>query len=398
MTGTDAARPSSTSVRNDGDGGDAVRLPRVAVLSRRRAGQLVWHASQFEFEDVIGEVDAVGLLTPGADRRGPLGVLTHGAMNRARRALRVPRRSVLHSLGDVVDADVFFAVFAAPHEIADLRAVQPQLERASTKVAFLIEMWNSQVARSADYLRQLRGFDHIFVFNRNVIPAVEAITGVRCSYLSHAVDTARFAPRAAAAPERWTDVVSFGRGMHDVTHRALVDALEAGRLTYLFDTINGPFEVTDYRDHRLVLAARLQRSRYAIVQKISDTTEKLGLTAGEEMLTTRYFEVVASGAVMLGTAPDLQDFTDAFDWPDALIPISVPEPRIEDVVRELDADPDRVRRARNANVVQSLRRHDWAHRWSQVLQVAGLEPLPALTERLDRLGRLADEVEQQELP
>lgn len=375
--------------RDEASGGAA---PRCVVLSRRRASQHVWQASQYEFEDVIAEVDDVHLLAPDADRPGELGQLLHGAGNRVRKALGRPRRSTVRPTAQAVDAEIFFAVFAAPHEIADLRAVQPQLARSAKKVAFLIEMWSTQVERSADHLRQLRGFDHVYVFNRHVIPAVERITGVPTSYISHAADVLRFAPHSPA-PERSTDVTSYGRRMHEVTHRALVDALEDGRLTYLFDTVKGPFETLDYRDHRLVLAARLQRSRFAVVHKISDTTAKLGLTAGEDMLTTRYFEVVASGAVMLGTAPDLQDFRDSFDWPDALIPIEVPEPGIVDLVMGLTADSERIARASTRNVVESLRRHDWSYRWAQILRDAGLEPRPALADRHARLTARADRLE-----
>lgn len=363
--------------------------PRTVVLSRRRATQHVWQASQYEFEDVIADVDSVNLLAPDGGARGMTADLRHKATNRARRLLHRPRRSVLRRTDEAIDADLFFAVFSAPHEIADLAAVARQVDRSQVKIAYLIEMWNSQVAGSADYLQHLRGFDHVFVFNRNVIPAVEQIAGVPCSYLPHAVDTIRFAPKPPGPP-RTTDVFSFGRKMHKVTHRALVEAMEAGRLMYSFDTIRGPFEVTDYRDHRVVLAAHLQRSRYSVVHKISDTTTKQDLLAGEEMLTTRYFEVAATGALILGTAPDLPDYRDAFDWPDALIPISVPEPEIEELIRELDANPARLERARRANITQSLRRHDWAYRWQDVLRTAGLEPAPGLDVRLGQLAARAD--------
>lgn len=367
--------------------------PRVVVLSRRAVEQHVWQAYQYEFEDVIAEVDDVALLTPPAAATGELVRLGRGALNRARRAVGLSRRGAMRPVRDAVDADLFFAVFAAPHEIGDLAAVRPQLARSRRKVAYLIEMWSTQVKRQSDYLRRLRGFDHVFVFNRHVAAAVERISGVPTTYLPHATDTELFAP-PVPGPFRHSDVTSYGRRAARETHLALVEAMRAGRLCYTYDTIRGPFQVTDHREHRLALANLLQRSRYALVHKINDTTSKLGLTAGEEMLTTRYFEVVAAGAVMLGTAPDLQDYRDAFDWPDALITIPVPAPHIADIIAELDGDPERLARARRANITHALRRHDWAHRWMQVLQVAGLEPLPALGERVQRLHRRAAAHEQ----
>lgn len=367
--------------------------PRVTVFSRRQVEQRVWQASQYEFEDVVLDVDDAQLLAPPGRRPSQVGAVVQGARNRARKAVRLPRTGLMSREPDVRPADLFFAMFAAPHEIADLAAVRPYLGRFGVKIAYLVEMWGTQVQRSADYLRQLRGFDHVFVFNRNVVEAVQEISGVPCSYLAYAADTLRFAP-VVPWPTRYSDVTSYGRRTAGGTHAALVAAMEAGRLHYTFDTVRGPFEVTDYAEHRLSLARLLQRSRYVVVHKINDTVEKLGLTAGEEMLTTRYFEAAPTGAVILGTAPDLPDYHAAFDWPDALVTIPVPAPGIEQIIAELDADPERVHRARVANVVQSLRRHDWVHRWQEVLQVAGLEPDPRLDERLARLTRRAEEAER----
>jgi hypothetical protein len=35
-------------------------------------------------------------------------------------------------------------------------------------------------------------------------------------------------------------------------------------------------------------------------------------------------------------------------------------------------------------------RHDWAYRWEAILDAAGLEPMPEMLERKDRLRRLAE--------
>jgi hypothetical protein len=72
------------------------------------------------------------------------------------------------------------------------------------------------------------------------------------------------------------------------------------------------------------------------------------------------------------------------------VTIPVPAPGIVSTIRELDEDPDRLDRARAASATTFLRRHDWAHRWQEVLALAGLDPHPRLSPRLDRLGaRLA---------
>ena len=68
-----------------------------------------------------------------------------------------------------------------------------------------------------------------------------------------------------------------------------------------------------------------------------------------------------------------------------LVPVPAPAPGIVETIRELDRDPDRLARARAAAVTTFLRRHDWAHRWREVLALVGMDEPPQLAERLDRL-------------
>jgi len=99
----------------------------------------------------------------------------------------------------------------------------------------------------------------------------------------------------------------------------------------------------------------------------------------------------AAGAVMIGEAPRTRAFEQQFDWPDAVIELPFGSDSIDALMNELDEQPDRQNEIRRSNVVQALMRHDWAYRWETVLKVAGLEPMPALLERKERLGKLAQE-------
>lgn len=365
---------------------------RTVVLSSRAASRDVWLASQFEFEDVVAAVDDVRLLAPAARATTSTARALHGARNRLRRAAGRPRRRPVAPTTDATDAELFFAVFAAPHEIGMLPLVRPQLARSAVKVAFIVELWRPQVPAVADYLRQLRGFDHVFMFNRWAMDDVAALSGAPVSYLATAVDTDRFAPQHPSAPTRVIDVASYGRRLPG-THAALRRAAAERGLYYHYDTVRGAFAVTDHVEHRDALAATLQRSRYSIVYRNNDEPERLARTGGEESLTNRYFEVLAAGATMLGSAARTPDFEACFDWTDAIVPIAAPEPRVAEVVGELDADPERADRARRTAVAQSLRRHDWAHRWRDVLDAVGLAPRPQLADRVARLDARASAFE-----
>jgi hypothetical protein len=65
---------------------------------------------------------------------------------------------------------------------------------------------------------------------------------------------------------------------------------------------------------------------------------------------------------------------------------------ITDILAELDSKPERIQEARKNNIVQSLLRHDWAYRWNTILNIAGLKPSAALTDRLEYLTNLAEEI------
>jgi len=349
-------------------GPDARR--RVAVLSRRSVEQKVWQASQYEFEDVIADIDDAALVLPGRPTGSALRDLARQAANRAGRPLGRDRRAAMRPPGEVVPAELFFAVFAAPHEIGALPLVRAQLAAARRRVAFIVEMYTTDLPGSADYIRQLRGFDHIFIFTRNVLPAVRELSGVPTSFLSTGVDALRFAPRVPV-PARSIDVTSYGRRLAG-THTALKLASAGASLHYAYDTVRGVFEVSDSVDHRDALAANLQRSRYCVVYKNNDEPARTARTGGEETLTNRFFEATAAGAVLLGSAPDTPDFRGAFPWPDALVPISAPAPDILTAIGALDSEPERVAAASAAGIRAGLQRHDWSYRWDTILDAAGL--------------------------
>lgn len=118
-------------------------------------------------------------------------------------------------------------------------------------------------------------------------------------------------------------------------------------------------------------------------------TSKAGKIAGEEVLPTRLFEGAAGGAIILGTAPRCPEFHQCFDWPDAVIEIA---PQGEDIVAlidQLDAQHQRIERARQTNSVRCLLQHDWVYRWEHILSSVEMEALPQLRQRKLRLSEIA---------
>jgi hypothetical protein len=155
----------------------------------------------------------------------------------------------------------------------------------------------------------------------------------------------------------------------------------------LYDTLKY-LNTFDLEQHRALFANKAKRSRYFIAYPAKvDRPEERG---AQSELGARYFEGAAAGTIMIGERPSNEHFDRLFPSPDAVIPLPHDAQDVEDVITDLDRQPDRQDRIRRTNVVDALLRHDWVYRWETVLRIAGLEPLPALSKRKQRLSELAE--------
>lgn len=106
---------------------------------------------------------------------------------------------------------------------------------------------------------------------------------------------------------------------------------------------------------------------------------------GHSEVGARYFEGTAAGAILLGKAPTVHSFREYFPWPDSVVNVRDDGSDVDAVLDDLSDKREDLERASMRNAVHALRRHDWAHRWDAVLQLSGMMPRPALTERLRAL-------------
>lgn len=373
--------------------GDASGSPRVLVLSSRGVDSSLWHAPQYEFEDVIAEVDSVHLLAPPPPPRNELREYAKQGVALARKSALALRgrtpgdRPPPIAEGEIdQDYDLLFAVFHFPQDVDHLRSIRGWRARCRKAVCFIIELWSADFPDYERYLAPLRDFDHVFVFNSAVADRVARIAGRRPEYLPAGVDTLRFSPYPAPS-DRVVDVLAYGRRSPDA-HRQLTEMAERREIFYVHDTVRQS-PMVDHRQHRVMLSNYARRSRYAMAYRINE--DRRVRTGGDEGLTTRLFEITAAGAVMLGTRPRCAEFEQFFDWPDAMIEVPWAKPDMAAILGELDAQPERLAAISRRNAVNALRRHDWAYRWQRVLDAAALPPLPALDARLARLRALADD-------
>ena len=92
---------------------------------------------------------------------------------------------------------------------------------------------------------------------------------------------------------------------------------------------------------------------------------------------------------MLGEPPATAEFTNQFDWSDAVVRLPFDSPDVGEALAELDRDPQRLARIRRDNVCNAALRHDWVHRLRTVFEAVGIPPTEAMLEREKRLCALA---------
>ncbi len=327
---------------------------RVLLFSQRNIYEVeVWRSAIREFEEIVGEIDSVDVLAPQ-----PL----KWFKQRKRIALRVGRdsRIVLNPGVPRAKLDRRYDLFAAV------------CEKPSLKV--------------------LSNFDYVF---SSLSQSVEPINGVirgRCFYMPFGVDTVLFFPFARPV-KRLIDVLSIGR-RSEREHQALLKMARDGEIFYIYDTLRD-LHTHDLQEHRFLLASMAKRSRYFVVHpgKLDRADER----GHQKEMGSRFFEGAAAGTIMIGERSGNEQFEKEASWPDAVIDLPRQSGGIEDVIREMDGQPDRHAHMRSTNVIQSLLRHDWVYRWEAVLRMAGLEPMPQLLKRKETLRRLARMVQDKPL-
>lgn len=371
----------------------------VLLLSMREMADQVGYCALYEFEDVIADATGADVARPTSfetlesfRRVYKLARYATGSARLAGAIAPRPRAVVLEK-----DYELFMPVFNHPYELYALNAVKDWRRRCRLAVCYLCEAWEAQLP---GYLFELlRDFDHVFIGVHATTESVGRICRRPCSYVPMGVDALRFCPYPDL-PARSIDVCGIGR-RSPVTHAALLEWARRTGSFYFYDTIQArvrrgstrhiTFRVGDVREHRLLFANLLRRSRYFIANRAwADAQE---LTRGRDAIAARFYEGAAAGAIMLGDPPDSADFRAQFDWEDAVVPVPFHAPRMAETIAALDADPARRSRIRRRNVFNALRRHDWVYRLRAICAAAGMAPTPGMLAREARLSALAAEVQ-----
>jgi hypothetical protein len=361
------------------------RSPRILIFSQRNIfKKALFRCAHYEFENIISQIDSVELLAPELD-------LSTGRQAIAKRiAFHAPiaLNPGIERTRPKAHYDLFLAVCGAPADLLMVNAVRNWREACKTSICLIDELWVREMAGHRHFLRILEKFDVVMLYYSQSVQALNERIRRKCVFLAPGVDTALFSPYPAP-PKRVVDVYSIGR-RSEITHQALLKMASEDGLFYLHDSIAGD-QAIHPSEHRALFANVAKRSRYFIVNPgLIDRPDKRG---NQIEIGNRYFEGTAAGAILVGERPNNQEFDQLFDWPDAVIPLPYNSSDIN-LIKELDKQPERQDRICRTNAAQALLRHDWVYRWESILETAGLEPMPELLQRKERLRTIAAAVLQ----
>jgi hypothetical protein len=363
---------------------------RVLVLSTREVDRRIWNASAYEFEDTIAAVEGTAIVSPrlvGAEQ-GPaekrvLGVLERHAYLSVK---RTARPSPLELSGRY---DLCFVRVMSPDDFDSFANLELARERSRRMVCWVEELW----LRRLQYRKELRAlalFDHVFVGHSSTVTPLQEIIGRPCHHLAPAVDALRFCPYPEAVP-RPIDLYMMGRRTAELHRTLLAHAAKHPRFWYLYDSAKLTDFTEDGAQHRELVAGLIRRTRYFVVNRAKMNAPDQ--TEGQQEFGPRYFEGAAGGAILVGDAPTSGPFPSFFDWPDCMFHVSSDSSELLELIAELDADPARTERARRANVVNVLRRHDWVKRWQLILDTVDLPAAPGSVARMAELEKRAALIE-----
>jgi hypothetical protein len=363
---------------------------RVLLFSHRNLYEPeVWRAGYRELESVIEEVDNVDVVAP---RRAKW------HYQRKRNALRFGKYTSLvlnpgvKNLRLKQEYDLLFIVCEKPSDLLSVNAIEKWREHCRTAICWMTEFYEKDIPQYKSVLKVLADFDHVLFTTVGTKEFKQLLKG-KVSFLPAGIDTIKFCPYPHI-PNRFIDVLSIGRRA-DPTHQALLRMAKNDGILYMYDTIKD-LSAYNVEEHRWLLANLAKRSRYFIAYpgKIDRPIE----TGEQSEFGQRYFEGLAAGAVLLGDRPrNNKEFDGIFDWPEAVIQVPYASENIREIIRDFEKDPIRAEKMRTHNIVESLSKHDWTHRWETVLKLAGLHPSSKLLERKQRLATLMTIVKSQPL-
>lgn len=364
-------------------------MSRLLVVSMRGFHNEVYRSAEYEFEDIIQNLENANILAPKLYPSNQIGELKKKISNQLGVNFQVNRllNSGCQPCQIQQKQEIFFFVCQHFWDITTLNSIHGWRENSRYAIAWIDEIWACELLNPKTKLciELLKNFDYIFTTQSASADAIAKLTQRPCISIPYGIDAIAFLPYPITQ-ERHIDVYSIGRRSPNI-HTSLLNLAAQSNFLYIYDSLKVS-QMFDYQEHRSLYRNLIQRTRYYIANKAKfDQPEQTG---GQEEIGARFFEGAAAGSVMVGIPPQCPAFRENFDWEDAVIEVPLNTDHIVEILTELDAQPQRLQRIRRDNMINSLLRHDWVYRWRNILEILDLPITPVMVERIAYLLNLAN--------
>ncbi len=360
---------------------------RVLIISLRQMGMApIGYGSMFEFEDAIQRVEDAQRVEL-VSNQDSLRVKIPHRVNTAVRLMtggRFGNTGPLPWPADVrldQDYDMAFFIADAVFHMRLVNLVREVRKRCRKMVLFVQESWPEDYEDRRIHTQPYQLFDHYF-FDVNASDGRFAEYSQRPTHdLAVACDTLRFAS-GRRWHERMYDVTWVGR-RDPAQHARLVSLCERRGWRYYYDPYATAWS-QDPLNQRRWLGALMGDSRFSINNYARSNQPEVH--RGKRHVASRFAESLAAGNALVGNLPEARYREGFMPWPESAFES---DSRPDEVIEQLAAEPQRMERVSRRNMAHALRRHDWAHRWAQVLDTVGLPPTQRLQDYLAQLDRRA---------
>ena len=288
------------------------------------------------------------------------------------------------SLDDVEQrGELLLVVARTPSDLRMLYDVKHARKRFRNIAGYVIDSYFVE-----DFPAATKEYDHIFSTTEE--GAVEARTrfGIPSSVLRQGIDCLSW---ACVSGDRSIDLIGFGRqppSYHKQFQQAFHNPQSA--LIYLHSPI-GAAAGDDVWIERPMMLKLLQRSKMSLAFHLSVEPQNARPRAAS-FVTSRWFESLASGCVVVGRRPPGQMSEELFSWKNALIELSDDPGESAAMIAVLASDAKFLEATRVQNVIEMCYLHDWRYRIRDIYQHFGLQqPLP-LQDSLVLLDRLIEKL------
>jgi hypothetical protein len=356
----------------------------VLIFSQRKLNANISRCSGYEFEDVVAEIEDAQVLTPTRSRQPRIPLNPKRWLSKRTDLFQhwpsgVPQSRLTKGY------DLFLCNVQRPDELLVLDAIPNWRDQCDTAVCVLEEVWSGDIDLYAPLIKSLSQFDLIACAFAETCGMIQDLTDTPVIQMPAAADMIRFAPDSLNV-DRPVDMYSMGRRRAEL-HQNLLAAIKQRQGFYIYDSATKPPITGDHTVHRDLLANLIQHSKLFMVDiaKLGHADQK----AGNIAWGPRHIEGFAGGAVQVGYAPDMEDYHRFFDWPDSVIRLPEdPDEALERIVALWD-DPAEQDRIRRINFAHGLQKHDWMHRWAQVLDHLNLPEPDGMLKRRQHLSDIA---------